>query len=159
MSDTGFLNAETVCYDFLRGVLSATHAAESFHPELPPGGMKIDDERGIWCFTMGNEGGDTPLDYDFNYTTPGGGGTQPIERVPAQFQGWWIDRTLAVQAAELIRQNTPIVQGSLAGVYRFRRRRVPDFARVLVKTAADQATGGEIRAWQLTIPMEVWYYE
>jgi hypothetical protein len=157
--NTGFENAETVCFDFLRGVLSATHDADSFRAELPVKGMQIDVRRGIWMFALGNESGDAPLDYDFNYTTPGGGGTQPIEKLPAQFQGWWQARPDAIRAADLIRQATPIVQGSLDGVYRFRRRNVPVIERVVIKVAPDQTAGGVARMWQLRIPMEVWYYE
>lgn len=149
-----WLNAEEQCYRFLRGILSATHNADAFQAELPDG-FALDSQRGMWVFSIGGEPGDAPLDYDWNQDTPGGGGTDPLWRLPAMFQGIWVDRGVAIRAAGIVVANMPIVEDSLDGVFRFRIRRVPSVQRAVYKVAADQATGGEIRVWRLEIGMEV----
>jgi hypothetical protein len=97
------------------------------------------------------------LDYDWNMDTPGGGGTDPIWKLPALFEGVWKDRAVAIQAAGIIRANMPIVEDSLEGVFRFRIRREPAVERAVAKVAPDQETGGEMRVWRLQYPMELWF--
>lgn len=155
----GFENAERACYDHLRGALSSTHNADSWCGEMPKAGIPFDAGRGWWYFAMAEDAADAPLDYEFNFTTPGGGGTEPLTLLPATFQGVWIDRSHAILAAKTIRSVLPIVQDSLEGVYRFRMRRERQIQRAVAKVAPDQEEGGEVRVWQLTIPMEVTFYE
>lgn len=147
-------NAEEQCYRFLCGILSATHNADAFKAELAEG-FQLDAQRGMWTFSIGGETGEAPLDYDWNHNLPGGGGTDPLWKLPALFHGIWSDREVAIRAAGVIVANTPIRENSLTGVFRFRMRRAPSIVRAVYKIAADQATGGDVRVWKLEIPMEV----
>jgi len=154
---TAFKQAEQHCYQFLRGVLNATHDADAFCPELPES-FAVDSARGVWCFIMASEAGDPPMDYDFNFDTPGGGGTDPLQKFPAMFSGFWKDRTVALRACGLIRAAMPIVPDSIGNLYRFRIRRDFSCKRATMPVRADQETGGTVRGWGVEYPMEVTFH-
>lgn len=155
---TAFEQAEQHCYQILRGVLNATHNADAFCPELPDG-FALDSTRGVWCFIMGSESGEQPMDYDYNFTTPGGGGNDQLQKHPAMFSGFWTDRSVALHACGLIRSALPIRQDSVGNLYRFRIRRDFTCRRATRPVMADQETGGIVRGWGVEYPMEVTFHK
>lgn len=152
-----FKSAEQACYGFLLRTLEAQDGQTAFCPRRPKS-FDYKNQRCLWAFRMGAESGAAPLDYEWNMGTPGGGDC-PIEMIGASIEGFWKERDDAIHDYGLLRAALPIVEDSLAGVFRFRIRQVPSIVDAVYQREADLPQGNLIRGTGMTVPLEVWFHK
>jgi hypothetical protein len=86
-------NAELTIFGFFQTLLGGTYGADAFIGELPKD-FEYASVDGVW--TVGLEGGGTPLDFDQNMNTPGGW----VEKeLVVRFEGIWNTRDQAKRVA------------------------------------------------------------
>ena len=131
--------AENTCFEFLTGKTGDKAEETAFI------GYRPVQSYNIWFFEI--QGGDAPLDYDFNMDTKGGCGEWKMN---AQVTGYFTERDSAQRLACILRSELPIEESSLTNIFRFRPRSEPTLEREAIETE-----GVFVQLWRLTYELEV----
>lgn len=142
-------NAEGRIFGWMQNLLSGDLDKSAFIGELPKD-FEYATETGMWVFELMGGGG--VLDEGQNVSDPGGWGEAMFD---GEVRGIWSSRDEAREKAGALMDNLPIGDGVIDGIYRITLREYPRVERQVIGRKADQAQGGEMRVWAMTLPVSV----
>jgi len=157
-SDT-WKDAETNIFNWLANAsrLGGTLDVDAYIGGLPPT-IDLETYTRYWSFRIDGSGPEE--DAEFNMNTPGiGDGAGGVEIMGAMLEGIWTTRAAAQIAAWKVRAETPVEEGTISQVDRFRIMEQMRIVRVPWAIETGGSEGGDVLLYHLTVPCRVVFTE
>lgn len=142
---------ENAVLRFIGTILDGEENKTSFVGEFP---TTFDYSRVPGMYYFGLEGGQAPIDFEFNMDTPGGGNEKEFR---GTFHGVYNDRSVAMRTAGKLLDALPMTESAIDGVRRIRVLTQPRLERAVIeRTVADERPkGGPMRVWSVQMELLV----